>query len=77
MSHPQHTISCLAYIRTLRERVGQAPATWFDVADAYDAGLYHGVEARDSAKRSLAELQARKETLKEMATGNTGGEHGA
>jgi hypothetical protein len=73
MSHRQHTLSCLAYVRAKREEQPGA-ATWFDVADAYDAGLYHGVEARKSAQRVLAELEARKETL--GMTSNDGGVDG-
>lgn len=50
------TKAATAYVTTQREK-NPGPATWFDVADAYDQGLYHGVEARESAKKAIAEVQ--------------------
>lgn len=73
MSQHPYTLSSMAFVRRLREKVGTAPATWFDVSAAYDAGMYHALEARQSAKRSFAELQARKEVLG-FTTQNKGNE---
>lgn len=43
------------------------PPDWFAVAAAYDAGMYHGLNARDSAKREFERLRA---------AADVGGEHG-
>jgi hypothetical protein len=57
----KRTKAANAYVAAKRqERTGDA--TWFDVADAYDQGLIHGVEARESGKRAIAELESTAET---------------
>jgi hypothetical protein len=54
---PKVSKAAHAYVRVVRTRA-PAAATWFDVARAYDAGMKHGVEARESAKRHFAALTA-------------------
>jgi hypothetical protein len=62
--HPQHTISALAYVRAKRQNPKTPDqATWFDVTDAYDAGLMHALQNRASAQRVWSELGDRIEKL--------------
>jgi hypothetical protein len=51
----KYTIAANAYVATTRKK-NPCEATWFDVAAAYDAGLYHGVNAQKSAEKALGEL---------------------
>ena len=44
-----------AYVKLLRRRSTRC-ATWFDVAEAYDAGLRSAMGNRNIAKRQLTEL---------------------
>lgn len=56
-SHPRHSASAMAWIRKRRE--DHDHANWFDVGDAYDAGMKHALEARRSAQRVVKELETR------------------
>ncbi len=48
--------AAVKYVRA-RRRLYRGDATWFDVADAYNAGLCHGVEKPESAKEEVAGLK--------------------
>jgi hypothetical protein len=46
-----HTEFALHYVAHARRRGG--PVTWFDVAEAYDAGLTHAVAVTPAKRQSL------------------------
>lgn len=56
----KYTTAANSYVATTRKK-NPCEATWFDVAAAYDAGLYHGVKARESAEKALASLSDKDE----------------
>jgi hypothetical protein len=48
----RYSRSTFAYVAQLRGGSNLSP-NWFDVAAAYDAGMKHGIEAKQSAKRQI------------------------
>ena len=48
----RYSRSAFAYVALLRAGSNLTP-NWFDVAAAYDAGMKHGIEAKQSAKRQI------------------------
>lgn len=42
----------MAFVRLVR--ADHDRPTWFDVSAAYDAGIKHAIEARESAKQQIA-----------------------
>jgi hypothetical protein len=48
----KYTMAAFAFLRLLRAHHDRP--TWFDVTAAYDAGLKHALENRESARRAVA-----------------------
>lgn len=44
------------YVEVLRARITRDRSTWFDVADAFDAGMRFALSSRQAARLALKEL---------------------